>query len=200
LQRSESRILPPSWPSVRMEQLCSPCTLCDSAWISSVVSSRRPFSFSFIFGNREKSHSAKSGEYGGCGMPATSYFAAKVLGEDGNVSRGVFMVKQPGLFSPKFWATSWHVFTQSPQNIAVQPGIHSLACWERCFALPQLLYRCRHQSGIFWIPHRTDCCAVHSQPATRCPRFMDQGMLLTTTPHVLVLAIMKTEIYVMVLK
>jgi hypothetical protein len=29
---------------------------------------------------------------------------------------------------------------------------------------------------------------------------MDQGMLLTTTPHVLVLAIMKTEIYVMVLK
>jgi hypothetical protein len=24
----------------------------------------------------------------------------------------------------------------------------------RCFALPQLLYRWRHQSGIFWIPPR----------------------------------------------
>jgi hypothetical protein len=34
-----------------------------------------------------------------------------------------------------------YVFTQSPQKVAVEPGIHSLACWERCFALPQLLYR-----------------------------------------------------------
>jgi hypothetical protein len=30
-----------------------------------------------------------------------------------------------------------------------------VACWDRCFALPQLLYRWRHQSGIFWIPPRT---------------------------------------------
>jgi hypothetical protein len=29
-----------------------------------------------------------------------------------------------------------------------------LACWDRCFALPQLLYRWRHQSVIFWIPPR----------------------------------------------
>jgi hypothetical protein len=28
-------------------------TLCDSAWISSVVSNRRPYSFNFIFGNRK---------------------------------------------------------------------------------------------------------------------------------------------------
>jgi hypothetical protein len=34
-------------------------------------------------------------------------------------------------------------------------GIHSLACWDQCFARPQLLYRWRHQSGIFWIPPRT---------------------------------------------
>jgi hypothetical protein len=27
--------------------------------------------------------------------------------------------------------------------------------WDRCFALPQLLYRWRHQSGIFWIPPST---------------------------------------------
>jgi hypothetical protein len=43
-------------------------TLCDSAWISSMVLNRRPFSFNFIFGNRRKSQSAKSGRYGGWGM------------------------------------------------------------------------------------------------------------------------------------
>jgi hypothetical protein len=81
-------------------------------------------------------------------------FRQKLLGENGSVRRDVVMVKQLGLFSPRFGATSSHVFTQSPQNIAVEPGIHTLACWERCFALPQLLYRLRHQSGIFWIPSR----------------------------------------------
>jgi hypothetical protein len=29
-------------------------------------------------------------------------FCQKLLGEDGSVKRGVVMVKQPGLFSPKF--------------------------------------------------------------------------------------------------
>jgi hypothetical protein len=128
-------------------------TLCDSAWISSVVSNRRPFSFDFIFGNRKKSQGAKWGEYGGWGMTAI-FFRQKLLGEDGSVRRGVVMVKQPGLFSPKFGATSSHVFTQSPQNFAVEPGIHSLACWDKFFVLPQLLYRWQQQSGIFWIPPR----------------------------------------------
>jgi hypothetical protein len=32
--------------------------------------------------------------------------------------------------------------------------IHILACWDRCFALPHLLYIWRHHSGIFWIPLR----------------------------------------------
>jgi hypothetical protein len=68
-------------------------------------------------------------------------FRQKLLGEDGNVRLGVVMVKQPDLFSPKFGATSSHVFTQSPQNFAVEPVIHSLTCMDRCFALPQLLYR-----------------------------------------------------------
>jgi hypothetical protein len=69
------------------------------------------------------------------------------------------MVQQPGLFSPKFGATSSHVSTQSPQKVAVGPGIHSLACWDRCFALPQLLYWWQHQSGIYWIP--LVCCLSH---------------------------------------
>jgi hypothetical protein len=41
--------------------------LCDSAWISSMLLNRRPSSFNFIFGNRKKSHGAKSREYGGWG-------------------------------------------------------------------------------------------------------------------------------------
>jgi hypothetical protein len=64
------------------------------------------------------------------------------------------MAKQPGLFSPKFGKTSSHVFTQSLQNFALEPGIHSLACWHKFFVLPQLLYRWRHRSGIFCIQPR----------------------------------------------
>jgi hypothetical protein len=64
-------------------------------------------------------------------------FRQKLLGKDGSVRRSVVMVKQPGLFSLKFGATSSHVFAQSPQNVTVKPGIHNLASWNRCFVLPQ---------------------------------------------------------------
>jgi hypothetical protein len=47
----------------------------------------------------------------------------------------VVMVKQPGLFLPKLGVTSSHFFTQSLQNIAVEPEIHSLACWDKFFVL-----------------------------------------------------------------
>jgi len=69
------------------------------------------------------------------------------------------MVKRPGLFSPTFGATSSHVFTQSPQNVAVEPGIHSLACWDRCFVHNPLdvkesddhaLDSAINLSGLFW--------------------------------------------------
>ena len=63
-------------------------------------------------------------------------FHQKLLGEDGSVRRGAVMVKQPGWFSPKFGVTSSHVFMQSPQNIAVEPGIPSLACWDKFFVYP----------------------------------------------------------------
>jgi hypothetical protein len=54
-------------------------------------------------------------------------------------------------------------FTRSPQNVAVEPGIHSLACWHKFLVLPQLLYTCRwrHQSGIFWIPPRLGLLCSH---------------------------------------
>jgi len=49
------------------------------------------------------------------------------------VRRGVVMLKQPGLFPLKLRAMSSHFFTQSPQNFAVEPGIHSSACWDKFF-------------------------------------------------------------------
>jgi hypothetical protein len=88
-----------------------------------MVSNRRPFSFIYIFGNGKKSQFDKSGEYGVWGNDSHIVFLQKLLGEDGSVRRGVVVVKQPDMFSPKFGATSWHVFTQSPQNFAVEPGI-----------------------------------------------------------------------------
>ena len=60
-------------------------------------------------------------------------FRQKLVGEDGSVRWGIVMVKQPGLFLPKLGEMSSHFFTQSPQNFAVEPGIHSLACWNKFF-------------------------------------------------------------------
>ena len=86
-------------------------------------------------------------------------FRQTLLNEDGSVRRGVVMVKQPGLFSPKFGAKSSHVFTQSPQNVAVEPGIHSLACWDKFFVHNSLDLKESddhaldidfHLSGLFW--------------------------------------------------
>jgi hypothetical protein len=48
------------------------------------------------------------------GFDSHFVFRQKLLGEDGSVRRGVVMLKQSGVFSPKFGATSSHVFTQSP--------------------------------------------------------------------------------------
>ena len=60
-------------------------------------------------------------------------FRQKLVGEDGSVRRCVVMMKQPGLFLPKLGTKSSHFFTQSPQNFAVELGIHSLACWDKFF-------------------------------------------------------------------
>ena len=60
-------------------------------------------------------------------------FRQKLVGEDSSVRRCVVMVTQPGLFSPKLGTMSSQFFTQSPQNFAVEPGIHSLVCWDKFF-------------------------------------------------------------------
>ena len=86
-------------------------------------------------------------------------FHQKLLSEDGSVRQGVVMVKQPGLFSLKFGVMSSHVFTQSLQNVAVEPGIHSLACWDKFFVHNPLdvkesddhaLDIAFHLPGLFW--------------------------------------------------
>jgi hypothetical protein len=89
-----------------------------------MVQKRRPFSFNFIIGNRKKSQGANRGVRWVVN-DSHFVFCHKLLCDDGSLRRGVVMVKQPGLFSSKFGATSSHVFTQSPQN-AVEPRIHSL--------------------------------------------------------------------------
>jgi len=73
--------------------------------------------------------------------------------------RCVAVVKQPGLILPKFGAMSSHIFTQLPQNIAVEPRIHSWACWDKFFVYnpldikesdDQVLDIAFHLSGLFW--------------------------------------------------
>jgi hypothetical protein len=63
-------------------------------------------------------------------------YRQKLLGEDGSVGRGIVMVQHLGLFSPKFELTSSYIFTQSLQNVAVEPKIRSLACLDQYFILP----------------------------------------------------------------
>jgi len=96
-------------------------------------------------------------------------FRQKLLGEDGSVRWGIVMVKQPGLFSPKFGATSLHIFTHSPQNVTAEPGIHSSACWDKFFVhnpldvkimLLTLLLTCLAFFGLGDVElfHWEDCC------------------------------------------
>ena len=86
-------------------------------------------------------------------------FHQKLVGEDRSVRWGVVMVRQPGLFLPKLGAMYSHVFTQLPQNFAVEPGIHSLACWDKFFVHKPLAVKesddhaleiAFHLCGLFW--------------------------------------------------
>jgi len=93
------------------------------------------------------------------GVNSNFVFYQKLVGEDRSVRRSIVMVKQPGLFSPKLGAMSSHVFTQSPKNFALEPGIHSLDCWDKFFVHNLLdvkesddhaLEIAFHLCGLFW--------------------------------------------------
>jgi hypothetical protein len=75
-------------------------------------------------------------------------YRQKPLDEDGSVRRGVAMVKQPGLFSPKF--ARFHAVAAKCRTITRNSQFGLLGPVLRA----QLLYGWRHQSGIFWIPPR----------------------------------------------
>jgi hypothetical protein len=75
----------------------------------------------------------------------------KVLGEDGSVRRGRCYDEAARSVLAKVRGDVFARFHAVAAKVAVEPGIHSVAFWDRCFALPQLLYRWQRQSGIFWI-------------------------------------------------
>jgi len=86
-------------------------------------------------------------------------FCQKLVGEDGSVRPGVFIVKQPDLFSPNLGSMSSHFFTQSKQNFAVEPGIHGSVYWDTFFLHNPLdvkesddhgLEIALHLSDLFW--------------------------------------------------
>ena len=61
-------------------------------------------------------------------------FRQKLVVEDGSVRRGIFHGEAARSVLAKVGGgMSSHVFTQSSQNFAVEPGVHSLACWDKFF-------------------------------------------------------------------
>jgi hypothetical protein len=128
-------------------------TLFDSSWISSVVSIRRPFNFTRIVSFLEVGRSHRAPNQGStvCGgrrpfriLPETAGWGRKCeTGRcAGEAARSVLAKVRGDVFA-RFYAVA--------AKVSVEPGIHSLACWDKFFVLPQLLYRWRHQCGIFWI-------------------------------------------------
>jgi hypothetical protein len=75
----------------------------DSAYIISVVSKWRAFSFIFDWGNRK---------VGWVGIDSYVVFGQKFPGEERSVRQCVFMMPQPVLLSPKFMVKSSHNFMQ----------------------------------------------------------------------------------------
>jgi hypothetical protein len=48
-----------------------------------------------------------------------------------------------------------HVYAHShtvATKVAVEPGTHNLAGWDKFFVLPHVPCKWRHKLGIFWIP------------------------------------------------
>jgi hypothetical protein len=98
-------------------------TSCDSAWISSVVLKRRPFSRNFILGNRKKSQGARSGEWGGGGNHCNVFESQELLNE-WCVSGRVVMVEKAVVFLPLVWTFAPNALPQPLQNLTVSKTCH----------------------------------------------------------------------------
>jgi len=100
-------------------------TSCASAWISSVVSKRRPFSRNFILGNRKKSQGVRSGEWEG--EDHFNVFDSPELSNDKRyVNRRVVMVEKPIVFLPPVWTFAPNALPQLLQNLTVKLAIDGL--------------------------------------------------------------------------
>jgi hypothetical protein len=97
-----------------------------------MVSNWHPFSFNFFFGNRRKSN--QGSVVGGGWQPF--FVSPETIGWGWKCETGRCHGEAARSFHQSLGAMSWHIFTQSLQNVAVEPRIHSLACWDWCFAPP----------------------------------------------------------------
>ena len=125
-----------------------------------MVSNRRPFSFNFILGNRKKSQGSKSGEYDGWGITAILFFARNLWVTTVVWDCALSWWSSQVCFHQILGTMSSFFVTQSPQKFAVEPGIHSLACWDKFFMRNPLdvkesddhaLENAFHLSGLFWL-------------------------------------------------
>jgi len=109
---------------------CVSIISCDSAWISSVVSKRRPFSRNFILGNRKKSQGTRSGELGGVGGGGVGnhcnvFGSQAVSNNEWCVSGRVVVVDKP-IVLPIVWTFAPNALPQSLQNLTVKLTIDGL--------------------------------------------------------------------------
>jgi hypothetical protein len=130
-----------------------PSTLCNSVWTFSVVSNRFLFSFNFIFGNGINHRvSNQLRTVGGAWQPF--YVSPETTGWGRKCETGRCPSEAAKSVLAKVRGDVFARFHAVAAEHRIESGIHSLACWDRCFALTQLLYRWRHHSAIFWIRPR----------------------------------------------
>jgi len=98
----------------KFSYVCVLITSCDSAWISSVMSKRHPFSHNLILGNRKKLQGVRSGEWGGnhCNV----FGSQELSNNKWCVSGCVVMVEKPIVVLPLIWTFAPNALPQLLQK------------------------------------------------------------------------------------
>ena len=94
----------------------------DSAWISSVVSKRRPFSHNFILGNRKKIAGGGVVRRMGVRGDHCNIFGSQELSNNDWCVSGRVTVEKPVVL-PLLWTFALNVLPQSLQNLTVELAI-----------------------------------------------------------------------------
>jgi len=100
-------------------------TSCDSAWISSVVSKRRPFSRNFILGNR-KNQKGRGQANRGVGNYCNVFGSQEFSKNEWCVIGRVVMVEKPIVVLPLVWTFAPNALPQPLQNLTVKLAIDGL--------------------------------------------------------------------------